>query len=59
MTGTPARLLVGCLEREGVEYLFGIPGEENIGFVDALRGSSIRYVLARCCVRHCPATGSR
>ncbi len=42
-----ARLLVRCLEAEGVEYVFGIPGEENIHFIDALSDSSIRYVLVR------------
>lgn len=42
-----ARLLVKALEAEGVEYVFGIPGEENIHFVDALNDSSIRYVLVR------------
>ena len=42
-----ADLLVRCLEREGVTVVFGIPGEENIGFVDALARSSIRYVLVR------------
>jgi acetolactate synthase I/II/III large subunit len=42
-----ARLLVQCLENEGVELIFGIPGEENIHFVDALHDSSIRYILAR------------
>jgi acetolactate synthase I/II/III large subunit len=43
-----ADLLVSCLEQEGVEYVFGIPGEENIRFTDALsRSSSIRYVLVR------------
>ena len=42
-----ARLLVRCLEAEGVEYVFGIPGEENIHLVDALNDSSIRYVLVR------------
>jgi acetolactate synthase I/II/III large subunit len=42
-----AHLLVRCLEAEGVEYVFGIPGEENIGFVDALNDSSIRYILVR------------
>ncbi|KUO14325.1 acetolactate synthase [Streptomyces dysideae] len=39
--------MVRCLEAEGVEYVFGIPGEENIRLVDALAESSIRYVLAR------------
>ncbi|MFE1859372.1 acetolactate synthase large subunit [Streptomyces anandii] len=42
-----AHLLVRCLRAEGVEYVFGIPGEENIRFVDALNGSGIRYVLVR------------
>jgi acetolactate synthase-1/2/3 large subunit len=42
-----ARLLVRTLEAEGVEYVFGIPGEENIHFVDALNDSSIRYILVR------------
>jgi acetolactate synthase-1/2/3 large subunit len=44
---TIAQLIVRCLEAEGVEYVFGIPGEENIGLVDALTGSTIRYVLTR------------
>ncbi len=44
---TTARLLVQCLENEGVKYIFGIPGEENIHFMDALRDSSIRYILTR------------
>ncbi|MCW7946646.1 acetolactate synthase [Streptomyces hygroscopicus] len=39
--------MVRCLRAEGVEYVFGIPGEENIRFVDALNGSGIRYVLVR------------
>ncbi|MEU8119270.1 acetolactate synthase large subunit [Spirillospora sp. NPDC049024] len=42
-----ARLLVRILEAEGVEYVFGIPGEENIHFVDALNDSPIRYILVR------------
>ncbi|MFD0905008.1 acetolactate synthase large subunit [Actinomadura sediminis] len=42
-----ARLLVRTLEAEGVEYVFGIPGEENIHFVNALNESPIRYVLVR------------
>ena len=47
MDQSAARLLVRCLEAEGVEYVFGIPGEENIHFIDALRDSPIRYVLVR------------
>ncbi|MFE3642393.1 acetolactate synthase large subunit [Streptomyces sp. NPDC059169] len=46
-TDDVAHLLVRCLEAEGVGYVFGIPGEENIRFVDALTGSTIRYVLVR------------
>src|SRR5215216_3670077 len=43
---TVARLLVRCLENEDVEYVFGIPGEENIHFMDALKSSSsIRFIL--------------
>jgi acetolactate synthase-1/2/3 large subunit len=42
-----AQLLVRCLENEGVKYVFGIPGEENIHFIDALNGSSIRFILVR------------
>ncbi|WP_067461085.1 acetolactate synthase large subunit [Actinomadura macra] len=42
-----ARLLVRILEAEGVEYVFGIPGEENIHFIHALKDSTIRYVLVR------------
>jgi acetolactate synthase I/II/III large subunit len=42
-----AELLVRCLEHEGVTCVFGIPGEENIHFTDALSRSSIRYVLVR------------
>ena len=42
-----AELIVECLENEGVTHVFGIPGEENIRFVDALSRSSIEYVLTR------------
>ena len=45
---TPAaQLMVKCLENEGVAVVFGIPGEENIRFVQALASSDIRYVLTR------------
>ena len=40
-------LLVRALENEGVEYIFGIPGEENLDFLESLRESSIRLVLTR------------
>src|ERR1700759_4163269 len=42
-----AELIVKCLENEGVEVVFGLPGEENIRFVQALASSNIRYVLTR------------
>src|SRR3954465_12938029 len=41
-------LIVECLEEEGVEYVFGVPGEENLDFLDSLsRSSKIRLVLTR------------
>jgi len=40
-------LLVKALENEGVEYVFGVPGEENLDFLEALRTSSIKLVLTR------------
>ncbi|MGN6560562.1 MAG: thiamine pyrophosphate-binding protein, partial [Candidatus Nitrosocosmicus sp.] len=41
-----AKLIVKCLENEGVKYVFGIPGEENIRLVDAINSSSkIRFIL--------------
>jgi len=41
------QLLVSCLESEGVRFAFGIPGEENLELMDALRGSSVRFILTR------------
>jgi acetolactate synthase I/II/III large subunit len=40
-------LLVAALENEGVERIFGIPGEENLDVVEAIRRSSIQLVLTR------------
>jgi acetolactate synthase-1/2/3 large subunit len=40
-------LIVKALENEGVEYIFGIPGEENLDFLNSLRGSSIKLILTR------------
>jgi acetolactate synthase I/II/III large subunit len=40
-------LFVKSLESEGVEHVFGIPGEENLDFLESLRQSSIRPVLTR------------
>ena len=42
-----ADLLVAALESEGVQYIFGVPGEENLDVVDALRQSKIKLVLTR------------
>ncbi|SPL62719.1 acetolactate synthase large subunit [Ochrobactrum soli] len=47
VTWTVAELVVSCLEAEGVKYIFGIPGEENIRLVDATAGSDIRFILVR------------
>lgn len=40
-----AELLVKCLEREGVEYVFGVPGEENIDLMDAFSDSDIDFIV--------------
>jgi acetolactate synthase I/II/III large subunit len=40
-------LLVAALENEGVDRIFGIPGEENLDVVESLRKSSIQLVLTR------------
>jgi acetolactate synthase I/II/III large subunit len=40
-------LLVAALENEGVERIFGIPGEENLDVVESLRKSSIQLILTR------------
>jgi acetolactate synthase-1/2/3 large subunit len=42
-----AELFVQCLENEGVDYIFGIPGEENIDIMDALLGSKIQFITTR------------
>ncbi len=40
-------LLVRALERETVEYVFGIPGEENLDLLESLRESNIRVIVTR------------
>jgi acetolactate synthase-1/2/3 large subunit len=40
-------LFVAALENEGVERIFGIPGEENLDVVESIRKSSIQLVLTR------------
>ncbi|NCB13650.1 MAG: acetolactate synthase large subunit, partial [Erysipelotrichia bacterium] len=42
-----SELFVKALENEGVEYIFGIPGEENLDFLEALRTSNIKLILTR------------
>ncbi len=42
-----AELFVRCLENEGVENIFGIPGEENIDVMDALLDSEVRFITTR------------
>ena len=40
-------LFIKALENEGVEYIFGIPGEENLDFLDSLKDSNIKLILTR------------
>ena len=42
-----AELFVKCLEEQGVEYIFGVPGEENIHLLDAINQSSIQFIVCR------------
>jgi acetolactate synthase-1/2/3 large subunit len=42
-----SELFVKALEAEGVHYVFGIPGEENLDLLEALRTSSIKLILTR------------
>ena len=40
-------LFIKALENEGVEYIFGVPGEENLDFLEAMRKSNIKLILTR------------
>jgi acetolactate synthase-1/2/3 large subunit len=40
-------LFVKQLEEEGVEYIFGLPGEENLDLLESLRTSPIKFILTR------------
>ncbi len=40
-------LFVKCLEVEGVNYIFGLPGEENVDFMMSLLDSKIKFILTR------------
>ncbi len=42
-----SELFIQCLKAEGVEYIFGIPGEENIELLNALSASEIRFILTQ------------
>ena len=42
-----SELFIRCLENEGVEYVFGIPGEENLDVMDSMIGSSIKFITTR------------
>src|SRR5205809_3897372 len=47
MEKTGAEILVECLEREGVEIVFGIPGGVNLPFFDKIYDSKLRLILTR------------
>jgi acetolactate synthase-1/2/3 large subunit len=40
-------VFIRALENEGVQYIFGVPGEENLDLLDSLHGSTIQLVVAR------------
>ena len=40
-----AELLVSAMEKEDVQQIFGVPGEENLDLVEALRRSTIKLVV--------------
>ncbi|PWJ61377.1 MULTISPECIES: acetolactate synthase large subunit [unclassified Fibrobacter] len=42
-----AEVLIRCLENEGVKYIFGIPGEETLELMEAIKNSSIRFITVR------------
>lgn len=42
-----SELITRCLEKEGVRYIFGLPGEENIDLLEAVTSSKIAFVLTR------------
>ena len=44
---TASELFVKALEQTGAEYIFGLPGDENLHFMEAVRKSSIEFVLVR------------
>lgn len=42
-----SEVFVKSLEMHGVEYIFGVPGEENLAFLEALRLSKIKFIITR------------
>ena len=42
-----AELLVSALENEGVDRIFGVPGEENLDVIESLRHSRIKLIVTR------------
>jgi acetolactate synthase-1/2/3 large subunit len=40
-------LFVKCLENEGVEYIFGVPGEETVDLMNSLSRSNIKFIVTR------------
>jgi acetolactate synthase-1/2/3 large subunit len=42
-----AQMLIKCLEKEGVQYIFGIPGEETLEMMNAIEDSSIKFITTR------------
>ncbi len=48
MSTKASDLFIQCLEQEGVEYIFGVPGEENLDLLDSLsRSKQIKLILTR------------
>lgn len=44
---TASDIFVEALEAEGVKYIFGVPGEENLAFLDSIRRSKIKFITTR------------
>lgn len=47
MIKSASDLFVECLEREGIKYIFGLPGEESLTLLDAIRRSGIKFIVTR------------
>src|ERR1700761_4600636 len=47
LTSKGSDIFVRALENEGVKYIFGVPGEENLDLVESLSKSSIRLIVTR------------